>query len=254
MSTGFLFVHSKVDDAGLDASEFRVVCHLYRRQNTEREGYAWPGKKSIARTCRLNEKTVERVLKSLVAKNVISEDRSQTHQGAGVFRKVNHPDCWLKSPHTETDPRAQNGVGVKEAPEPEVNEAPHGVPNQAPQRVSIEGDPFEGNPVSESKDDAFNAFWKAYPKKVNKGKAEAAWKKIKPEIIPAIMEAVEVHKKTEQWKKDDGAFIPNPMSWLDDRRWEDEIKVPRVPVIGGNKIPDARPPAYYVALREAQKP
>jgi hypothetical protein len=152
-AASYLFVHSDVDDAGLDASEFRVVCHLYRRQNTQREGYAWPGKKSIARTCRLNEKTVERVLKSLVARNVISEDRSQTGQGAGVLRKVNPPDCWLKSPHTETDPGAQNGVGVKEAPDPGVNGAPRGGPKEAPQRVSIEGYPFEGNPENERKNE-----------------------------------------------------------------------------------------------------
>jgi hypothetical protein len=131
----FVFVRSEVDDAGLDASEFRVVAHLSRRQNDKREGYAWPGKASIAKTCRLNEKTVERVLKDLLAWNVISEDRSQTHQGAGVYRRVNNPSVWQvpdRAPHPKADPGASFGGGSKEAPGGEVNGAPGGGPKRSP--------------------------------------------------------------------------------------------------------------------------
>jgi hypothetical protein len=35
--------------------------------------------------------------------------------------------------------------------------------------------------------------------------------------------AIEERRKTEQWQKDSGQFIPNPTTWLNQRRWEDEL-------------------------------
>ena len=32
-------------------------------------------------------------------------------------------------------------------------------------------------------------------------------------------------KQTEQWKKDNGKFIPYPATWLNQERWTDEIKM-----------------------------
>ena len=38
-----------------------------------------------------------------------------------------------------------------------------------------------------------------------------------------MLSAIAKHKNTDQWKKDNGQFIPNPASWLNARRWEDEM-------------------------------
>lgn len=32
-------------------------------------------------------------------------------------------------------------------------------------------------------------------------------------------------KKTESWNKDDGKYIPYAITWLNQKRWEDEIKL-----------------------------
>jgi hypothetical protein len=37
-----------------------------------------------------------------------------------------------------------------------------------------------------------------------------------------MLAAVAAQATTEQWRKDDGQFIPLPASWLNGRRWEDE--------------------------------
>ncbi len=37
--------------------------------------------------------------------------------------------------------------------------------------------------------------------------------------------AIEVQKQSEQWTKDNGRFIPNPATWLNQGRWEDELPV-----------------------------
>lgn len=86
------------------------------------------------------------------------------------------------------------------------------------------------NPESESKtrETRFGEFWAAYPRKQGKGAAEKAWGKIKPnaEVFDQIMSAVESQKHCEQWQKHNGQFIPNPATWLNQRRWEDEPGTP----------------------------
>lgn len=69
----------------------------------------------------------------------------------------------------------------------------------------------------------FEAFWKSYPKRKAKQKAKAKFLKLDPTLIPEIMSALEAQKKTEQWTKDEGKFIPYPDTWLNGRRWEDEV-------------------------------
>lgn len=74
----------------------------------------------------------------------------------------------------------------------------------------------------------FAAFWKLYPKKQGKGAAEKAWKKIKPtaEMFDQIVAAVGAAISSEQWQRENGRFIPNPATWLNQKRWEDEIPAP----------------------------
>jgi uncharacterized protein YdaU (DUF1376 family) len=71
---------------------------------------------------------------------------------------------------------------------------------------------------------SFDRFWKAYPRKQNKGHAEKAWAKaIKLADPDQIISAVE----RSVWNEDK-QFIPHPASWLNGKRWEDEL--PNMPV------------------------
>lgn len=69
----------------------------------------------------------------------------------------------------------------------------------------------------------FAEFWMAYPKKRAKGDAEKSWRRIKPDagLVAKILEAVEVAKASDDWRKDGGQFIPYPASWLNGKCWED---------------------------------
>jgi len=70
----------------------------------------------------------------------------------------------------------------------------------------------------------FDQFWKSYPKKVAKGEAEKAWTqttKVRP-MIDVLILSVEKAKKSNDWMKDGGQYIPHPASWLRDKRWLDE--------------------------------
>ena len=71
--------------------------------------------------------------------------------------------------------------------------------------------------------DAFETFWKAYPRKVGKDAARRAFAKVKVPV-ETLVAAVEAQKASTQWTKDNGQFIPNPATWLNQGRWEDEME------------------------------
>lgn len=71
---------------------------------------------------------------------------------------------------------------------------------------------------------SFDRFWAIYPKKVGKQAAFRAFKAaIKKASIEAMLAAIEKQKQSEQWRKDNGQFIPHPTTWLNQGRWDDEI-------------------------------
>ena len=68
---------------------------------------------------------------------------------------------------------------------------------------------------------AFTSFWIAYPKKIGKKPAQEKFSKLDSSLLDKIIQALEAQKKTEQWIK---GFIPNPLTWLNQERWEDEVE------------------------------
>lgn len=70
----------------------------------------------------------------------------------------------------------------------------------------------------------FAKFWEAYPRKQAKGNAEKAFKRLKVSaaLLDKMLDAIAWQKTTDEWKKDNGQFIPHPASWLNSARWEDE--------------------------------
>lgn len=77
------------------------------------------------------------------------------------------------------------------------------------------------------KGELFSKFWKAYPKKRDKAKAQRAFLKIKniEKVFPVMMQALEKQKASADWQKDGGQFIPYPTTWLNGKRWEDVEQV-----------------------------
>jgi len=82
---------------------------------------------------------------------------------------------------------------------------------------------------------SFELFWKSYPKKIGRGYAFKIWKKINPEngLMEKMIAKVEAFKKSEQWKREKGQYIPHPATWLNQGRWDDEIKI-EAPQIEGD--------------------
>jgi hypothetical protein len=82
-------------------------------------------------------------------------------------------------------------------------------------------------------DEGFEEFWNAYPKCFRKGEKTACKKKWVDSYYFTQKEIIVKHLQwmatTEQWLRDNGAFIPAPKVYLNQQRWD------------GADIPDLKP-------------
>lgn len=78
---------------------------------------------------------------------------------------------------------------------------------------------------------AFDRFWQAYPKKRKKKTAKEIWKRKRMDrLIDAILEDIKTRQQRDsRWLQ---GFVPDPTTYLNQERWEDEIEKPKAP--GGN--------------------
>ena len=71
----------------------------------------------------------------------------------------------------------------------------------------------------------FDAFWKFYPRKASKDAARKAWIKLRPDVHVMQMIADNVKERVEkgEWRKDNQSFILHASTYLNQKRWEDEV-------------------------------
>lgn len=143
-------------------------------------------------------------------------------------------------------PRSESGVLgevtylVSETPLPDspypAEPLPVGPHPANPTLVSIEGKQVLKKAVSTEKPSCnsgesvieFERFWKLYPRKVGKDKAEKAWAKLKVDtaLFNRMGTALAAWSKSPDWTKDGGQFILHAATWLNGKRWEDELPAP----------------------------
>lgn len=71
----------------------------------------------------------------------------------------------------------------------------------------------------------FEIFYKHYPNKNGKASASKYWERFRragslPEL-PYLLACVEIFKRSSQWQKDEGCYVPMCSTWVYNRRWED---------------------------------
>lgn len=102
-----------------------------------------------------------------------------------------------------------------------------------------QNDPIEARSKREVEQDFHNRFWPAYPRRVAKQAALKAWKKINPStgLVDQMLAALDQQKRSADWQKDGGKFIPHPATWLNQGRWEDELTpdIPQAPAESGGE-------------------
>jgi len=115
---------------------------------------------------------------------------------------------------TEDKKYTKNGLGI-----------PSDIPLVSTGKVRLELELGKDNITT----DRFEVFWTAYPKKIGKDKCRRwfASHKITDTLLDNMLTALDIQKRSSQWSKDDGQFIPHPYTWLNQGRWQDEVEQSR---------------------------
>lgn len=91
----------------------------------------------------------------------------------------------------------------------------------------------ENTPKPPKGDSRFDSFWEAYGHKIGKLKAQKAFKKAIKNGLPGsdtLITIISKQKEQRERLRASGAFVPewpNPATWLNGGRWEDEFPVVR---------------------------
>lgn len=74
--------------------------------------------------------------------------------------------------------------------------------------------------------EAFELFWRAYPRRVGKGAARKAFEKaIRLASLQQMLTAIDAYKRFKPSYQD----FCHPSTWLNGERWDDEWDVPSAP-------------------------
>lgn len=143
----------------------------------------------------------------LIDQRQAEKERSRSRRAAAAASADASPDDPTPTAGRPANSRKKAGGRVDQSREDKTREG------NTPPSPSDEGSDGGTKSLVEAR---FLEFWKAYPKKTGKQYALKAWNKIKPtaELHERIMQAVDAQKRSDQWRRENGRYIPNPSTWL----------------------------------------
>jgi hypothetical protein len=181
---------------------------------------AWPSVSTLALYVGRSEMTVRRSLRRLCDLGLISIQI----QGGGSSRHGGYrPNLYTvrMRPITGDTPKLERAhTGDSAGLSPVLGQASH-----SPVRRTVL-EPLENRPTVPV---GFEDWWKAYPKRVGKRAAHTAFQKVlkgkdAPTVETLIQGAQRLASEGREYR-----FIPNPTTWLNQGRWEDETLAPPIP-------------------------
>ena len=225
-------------DGKLTATALKLFVWLTYRQG--RNGYSWPDLGDIMSYLCVAKNTALRAVRELEGAGWLRVDRVErrgrgkcNHYTVNPLRNGSTNEPLLQDNGSTNEPFG-DGNGSICAREMVQNVSAHKdevvTKKQLHKARAHKSNDSDARKASKSAElvGSFARFWKAYPRKQAKEPAWKAWAKIKPDalLVDRILKAVNEHKRSEQWLRDGGQYIPHPQTWLNQRRWEDEIVAP----------------------------
>lgn len=183
--------------------------------NASDQGECWPSYQHIADQCEIDRSTVRKHIKQLEAQGFLRIENRDGPKGNSsnlyclTFKGVGQNSTPVGPESTGVGRQPTGGVG------PESTRTSHSFePVKEPKPMCTQG-----------AQDGFEKFWKLYPRKVDKAKAEKAWNKLDmtPVLFTEICTALAKQASSLDWLKSGGQYIPHATTWLNGRRWEDEV-------------------------------
>jgi len=203
--------------------QFRVLLCIIRAS------YGWNEKsvsithQEIADQTGIVRQNVTRAIKALASKKMLSCIKKDAKGCNDLIFNKNY-DEWVNRPKRETCIKKDAETGIKK--DADDNITPIILKKRKKPPTPKGGKKKEI--LNQTQLQLFEIFWSAYPKKKSKGQAKKTWKKLNPDefLLDRILASIETAKKSKQWLKDDGDFIPHPSTWLNAEGWEDEEYTP----------------------------
>lgn len=211
-------------DTEIPPPEKLILLSLSDQANDE--GITWPSVSSIVKKTGMSERTVFRHLAALEKLGHIHREQ---RIGSSTIYHI-HP-CQIDTPVKLTPLSLVTPTPVKLTPTHAtgdtpplslVTPTPATVGRQKPKEPSIE---TKRNQIEPSTREAlFEQFWQAYPKKTGKQAALKVWVKLKDrvQVLRLCLQALSWQRSSEQWLKDGGQYVPNPATYLNQGRWDDQ--------------------------------
>lgn len=206
----------------------------------DEHGHAWPSKGALARDTLFGESTVGRAIRALIERGhleLVTVGGGRDRNRYRVMVDAATPSTVTGVPPPQRTPSTVDPLQSGGAPPPQRA----GTPSTAGpddlkkiQRRSL-------SLVVSDLNTTFERFWLSYPSSRRKGKKDArkAWAKLRPDaaLVERIIAALEVLKRSRDWTKDAGQFIPWPQKFINGDRWED-VTAESAPAVGARDLPD----------------
>lgn len=223
----------KVDDEYLNGyarllGTNATLVYLCLCRHADRYQESFPSVNGMAEKLGISDDSVSRGIKNLVEWNIISKERERRTNKTWLNNRYVLLDksVWKAKPASHT---ANSGLDSHTA---NTSDATPQIAGDATPQLTGTKDThrykethIKDTHTASECDISFEEFWKAYPRKVGKGAADKAWRKIRPskEIALKITDSLSAHIASPEWQRDDGRFIPHPATYLNQERWLDEL-------------------------------
>ena len=200
------------------ATEKLVLAALATFHSSKNER-PFPSLSTLAKTASLDEKTVRRTLPKLESLGLIRINRSSG-------RRSHRYELLLKPGHAaqvnpDTLPMFDDEQPGHSDPQPGLSVPPT-------RAESPTNKVFNKGKNKKEAQLRFERFYGAYPKKKDRGRAEKAFTKLKPDdqLLEIMLTALQNQTVEREWKTQAGQFVPEwkyAATWLNGQCWTDEV-------------------------------
>jgi DNA-binding Lrp family transcriptional regulator len=201
----------------LPAMQKIVLLMMANRMNHD-TGLCCPSHDTLAKECGMSKRALIDQIRRLEELGYVSVIRTKTDKKINIANKyILNVSSKINSAGDALGGSAPRSLGS-------AGDALGGSAGDAPKPVNIKPviEPKDNKPSSTELDDSFNEFYSAYPKKAGKEPALKSWKKIKPALYETIIADVK-NRAANHIGWQDKQYVPNPATYLNQKRWEDEI-------------------------------
>lgn len=228
---GFIVIHRQILDWEWygDTNTFRMFLHLLLTANYEDgrfEGIEVKRGQVVTSLASLSQKTqqsIQQVRTSLQHLILTGEITSKAYPKFRVITIVNYDKYQDKQQgNQQANNKQSTSIPTSKGPS---NQQQYNKNNNI-NKLTREQMSLTGHTPPDRLDETFDQFWEAYPRKTSKPEAKRAWMKIKPGPLTfgEIMAGLAKWIVSDDWQRDGGRFIPYPATWLNNQRWQDEVK------------------------------